>query len=75
MPKQAGPELQRFAAAEYCSEDAGRPEKLDLWDGVIGPYSDAGNLSLFANWGADEIVRLTGPDIWRETLAAIDATK
>ena len=33
-----------------------------------------GKLTLLANWGADEIIRLTGPAIWREALAALDKT-
>jgi hypothetical protein len=47
---------------------------MELWDGEIGPYSDAGKQTLLANWGADEIIRLTGPEIWREALAALDRT-
>jgi hypothetical protein len=74
MPKQLTRAPQRFTVDEYFSEDAGLPEKMELWDGEIGPYSDAGKQTLLANWGADEIIRLTGPEIWREALAALDRT-
>jgi hypothetical protein len=71
MPKTLRREPQKFTVAECCSEDAGLPEKLELWNGVIGPFSDRGKLSLLANWGADDVVRLTGPEIWREAIAAL----
>ena len=47
------------------------PEKLELIDGEIGPFSDAAQLAMLANWGADKIVALTGPDVWREALAEL----
>lgn len=74
MPKTLTRAPQRLTVDEYFSEDAGLPEKIELWDGVIGPYSDAGKQTMLANWGADEIIRLTGPEIWREALAALDKT-
>jgi hypothetical protein len=70
MPKTLQRKPQRFTVDEYFSEDADLPEKMELIDGVIGPFSDKAKLALLANWGADKVVRLTGPDIWREVLRA-----
>ncbi len=75
MPKQIRREMQLFTAAEFLSEDAGLPEKVELVDGEIGPYSDTGKLTLLANWGADEIIRLTGPEIWHDALAGRGKTR
>lgn len=61
-----------FTVDEFLSDEVDLPEKMELVDGVIGPYSKRGKLALLANWGADAIVRLTGPEIWREALAAAD---
>ena len=47
------------------------PERVEFAYGEIGPYSDEGKRTLLANWGADEVIRLTGPEIWREALAAL----
>lgn len=68
MPKSLQRHQQKFTVDDYYS--ASLPEKIELWHGVIGPYSDDGKRSLLANWGADEIIRLTGPEIWWEALAA-----
>ena len=75
MPKSVTRKPQKFTVDEYLSEDTGLPEKIELWDGEIGPYSDAGMLSMLANWGADRIIAATGPDVWREALAARDKKK
>ena len=72
MPKALQRKPQRFTVDEMFAADTGLPEKVELWNGIIGPYSDNGKRSLLANWGADEIVKLTGPDIWREALAALE---
>lgn len=70
MPKVVRREPQRTTVREFLSEEAGLPEKVELDTGVIGPYSDAGKLTLLANWGADDILRLTGPAVWLQALAA-----
>ena len=74
MPKQLTRAPQPLTVDEYFSEGAGLPEKIELWDGKVGPYSDDGKRTMLANWGADEIIRLTGPEIWREALAALGKT-
>ena len=74
MSKQVRREPQACTVREFLSGEADLPEKVELVNGEIGPYSDAGKLTLLANWGADEIIRLTGPQLWRETLAAFDKT-
>ena len=74
MPKKLLREPQKFTVDEFFSEDPGLPEKIELWAGEIGPYSDAGKQTMLANWGADEIIRLTGPEIWRDALAACNKT-
>jgi len=74
MPKQVRREAQPFNSRDFTSGEADLPEKVEVIHGVIGPYSDAGKLTMLANWGADEIIRLTGPEIWREALAALDKT-
>lgn len=73
MPQLVRREPQNVSKAEYFSTEAGLPEKVELIRGVVGPYSAAGKLTLLANWGADEIIRLTGPEVWREALAARDS--
>ena len=73
MPKTVERKPQKFTVDEFLSDDAGLPEKMELFNGVIGPFSDSGKLTLLANWGADKVIALTGPDIWREVLAALDA--
>lgn len=72
IPKTVARKPQPITVDEFLSEDAGLPEKVELIDGEIGPYSDAGKLTLLANWGADEIIRLTGRDVWFAALAALD---
>jgi hypothetical protein len=73
MPKPVTRAPQLFTADEFFAEDNGLPEKMELWDGIIGPYEDAGLQTLLANWGAYRVLAVTGPDIWREALAAYDA--
>ena len=70
MPQAVRRDPQPVTAKEFLSDASGLPEKVELVKGVIGPYSDAGKLTLLANWGADDIIRLTGPEIWQEALAA-----
>lgn len=72
MPKSILREPQKITVDEYFSIDADLPEKIELWDGVIGPYSDVGKSTMLANWGADKFVELTGPEIWCEAVAAYD---
>jgi hypothetical protein len=70
MPKMLLRPPQPATKAEFFSPEAGLPERVEFVNGVIGPYSDAGKMTMLANWGADEIIRLTGPEIWRAALAA-----
>lgn len=72
MSKLVRCEPQPVTADEFLSDGSGLPEKIELVQGVIGPYSDAGKLTLLANWGADDVMRLTGPEIWRAALATYD---
>jgi hypothetical protein len=73
MPKTVRRKPQTCTADQFLSEDTGLPHKLELVDGEIGPFPDAGKLTLLASWGADEIVRLTGPEVWQEALAALQS--
>ncbi|MEQ1695950.1 MAG: hypothetical protein ABL901_08935 [Hyphomicrobiaceae bacterium] len=75
MPKQLHRARQAFTVKAFLSGEADLPEKVELVNGEIGPYSDAAKLSLLANWGADEIIRLTGPQIWHDALAAWGKTR
>jgi hypothetical protein len=75
VPKMIRREAQLVSKAEFFSAELGLPEKVELDHGVIGPYSDAGKLTLLANWGADDIIRLTGPEIWREALEHFGKTR
>jgi hypothetical protein len=70
MPKTVGRRAKEFTADEFLSDDTDLPEKMELVDGIIGPFSDHAKIALLANWGADKIIALTGPEIWREALAA-----
>ena len=72
MPKTMRREPQKLTVDEFFSADAGLPEKIELDRGTIGPYSDAGIQTLLANWGADKVIAVTGPDVWREALAALE---
>jgi hypothetical protein len=72
MPKTVGRRAKKFTVDEYLSDDTDLPRKIELWDGVIGPFSDNAKIALLANWGADRIIVLTGPAVWREALAALD---
>ncbi len=73
MLKPVSRSPQQFTVDEYFSPLTDLPEKIELIDGEIGPYSDAAKLALLANWGADKIVALTGTDLWLETIAALKA--
>ncbi len=73
MPKFLKREPQPFTVDDYFAADNGLPEKIELWDGMIGPYGDAGVQTMLANWGADRVVAVTGPEVWREALAAYEA--
>ena len=70
MPHTMRREPQPFTKPDYFAAVSDLPERVEFVRGEIGPYSDVGKLTLLANWGADEIIRLTGPDVWREALAA-----
>ena len=63
---------QAVSASEFLSAENGLPEKMELVRGQIGPFSDTGIVTLIANWGADRVIAATGPEIWREALAARD---
>ena len=69
MSKAVERKPQGFTVDEFLSDDADLPHKMELIDGVIGPFSDQGKLTLLANWGVDEVIRLTGPEVWRQALA------
>ena len=71
MPNPMTRNPQPITVKEFLSEENPLPEKVELVRGVIGPYSVAGKLTLLANWGADDILRVTGPDVWRDALAAL----
>lgn len=75
MPKKPTRKPQRFTVNDYFSDDTDLPEKMELIDGVIGPFSDKAKVALIANWGVDHIVKLTGPDVWREAIAALERKK
>lgn len=75
MPKKPTRKPQRFTVNDYFSDDTDLPEKMELVDGVIGPFSDKAKVALIANWGVDHIVKLTGPDVWREAIAALERKK
>ena len=70
MPITVGRKPRRFTVDEVLSDEAGLPEKMELINGIIGPFDNQGKVTMLANWGVDEIIRLTGPEIWREALAA-----
>ena len=72
MPKTLTRKPQKFTVDEYFSPDTDLPEKMELHNGTIGPFSDKAKLAMLANWGADRIVKLTGPGIWREAIAAAE---
>lgn len=72
MAKTLKRKAQALSIDDYLSPEVDLPEKLELIEGEIGPFSDAAKLALLANWGADTIVALTGPQVWREAIAAID---
>lgn len=63
-PIAAKPRL--FTVDEYFAADL--PEKMELIDGEIGPFSDEAVRALLANWGTDRIVKVTGADVWREAI-------
>ena len=72
MPKTVQRKPQKFTVDEVLSRDADLPEKMELIEGVIGPFSDTAKLTLLANWGADRVVKITGPQFWREAIAALE---
>ena len=72
VSKQVHREPQEITAEEFLHANLGLPEKIELVDGLIGPISDHGMQTLLANWGADRILRVTGSEVWREALAALD---
>jgi hypothetical protein len=64
-----------FTVDECLSREVDLPDKLERVDGEIGPFSDTAKPALLANWGADAVLRLTGPKIWREALAAFERSR
>jgi hypothetical protein len=64
-------EPRKYTKADYFASVHDLPERVEFAYGEIGPYSDEGKRILLANWGVDEVIRLTGPEIWREALAAL----
>ena len=75
MPKILKRAAQKFTVDEVYSDDTDLPEKMELRNGVIGPFSDKAKRALLANWGADKILKLTGPEIWREAIEAAGKKK
>lgn len=75
MPKALKRKPQKFSVDEFLSDEVDLPRKMELIEGVIGPFSDKAKRALLANWGADRIVKLTGPEIWLEAIAAAGAKK
>jgi hypothetical protein len=71
MSYKLGSKPQKFTKSDHYAALPGLPERVEFADGEIGPYSDKGKLTLLANWGADEVIRLTGREVWREALAAL----
>ncbi len=63
MPKSVKREPQPCTIDDCLAQDNGLPEKIELWDGMIGPYEDAGLQTLLANWGVDRVIAVTGPEI------------
>ena len=72
MTRKVAREPQPVTTKEFLSRDLGLPERVELVRGVIGPYSDEGKLTLLANWGAADIVRLTGSEVWLKAIAACE---
>ncbi len=72
MPKALQRKPQLFTVDEFLSDDTNLPRKMELIEGVIGRFSDKAKLALLANWGADKIMKLTGPEIWREAIEALE---
>lgn len=73
MPRQVQRQPQLMTAREFLSAEAALPERIELVRGAIGPYGDEGMRTLLANWGADRVIEVTGPEVWCEALAAYDA--
>lgn len=72
MTKQVWREPQKVTASEFLSAENGLPEKMELVRGEIGPFDDRGLKTLLVNWGADRVIAVTGPEVWREALAALE---
>jgi hypothetical protein len=70
MPRTVRREPQLVTKEDFLTGMTDHPARIEFVRGVIGPYSDAGKLALLANWGADDVLRITGPDVWRDALAA-----
>ena len=71
MPSELKREPQLLTKEEFLRADELRG-RVEFVRGVVGPCSDSGKLTLLANWGADEIIRLTGAEVWRDALRAMD---
>jgi len=70
MAKTLDRSPRKFDFDEFLSTKVDLPHKLELIDGIIGPFSNRAKLALLANWGTDAIIKLTGPDVWIEALEA-----
>jgi hypothetical protein len=70
MPRAVQREAQSLSKQEFYAHVEDLPGRVEFVRGVIGPYSDTAKLVLLANWGVDDIIRLTGPEVWQEALAA-----
>jgi hypothetical protein len=73
VPRTVEREPQSVSKADFLTEAGGLPRPVEFVCGVVGPYSDTGKQTLLSNWGADDIMRLTGPEVWRAALAAYEA--
>jgi hypothetical protein len=64
---------RKFTVDEYFASDL--PEKVELIDGEIGPYSDDARYALLSNWGTDAIIDLIGADAWQSAIDAYRKTR
>lgn len=72
IPKSIQRAPQNWTADEFFAENNGLPHRIELADGMLGPFDDDGIRTLLANWGVDRVIALTGAEIWREALAAFE---
>ena len=65
-------EPQAISKSEFLDEQLGLNGRFEWVRGVVGPMPDQTKLALLVNWGVEDIVRITGPDIWRDFLAELN---